>query len=342
MIADLLERLADPRPLSAAEADRALARLVAPALEEEARPALLLALSARRPEPAELAHLARALGARAHPFPVPASDRPVDLCGSGGAPRPSFNVSTVAAFVVAGAGVPVLKHGNRSARGRNGSSDLLVALGLPVDRSVAFARRCYARERLAFLHAPLFHPVLARLAAARRVLGVPTVLNRLGPLAHPAGVVAQVTGVPTPADTAPTAAALSALGVRRGVAMASEDGRDEFSPRHPTVALFWSGRTVRRRRIDPRRYLPADERGGSWSSLPPVEAAEEAERLLAGGGGARRGSVLLTAGAALWAAGVTSSFATGVAEAREALDAGGAERKLAALRAIAARAVGGP
>ncbi|EQD44244.1 Anthranilate phosphoribosyltransferase [mine drainage metagenome] len=342
MIADLLARLADPRPLSAPESRRVLDRLVAPSLEEAERPALLLALSARPSDPAELAHLAAGLRARARPFPHPARERPVDLCGSGGAPRASFNVSTASAFVVAAAGVPVLKHGNRSARGRCGSSDLLLALGLPVDRNVAFARACYDRERLAFLHAPLFHPVLARLADARRILGVPTVLNRLGPLAHPAGVTRQVTGVPTPGDTGPTAAALRALGVRRGVTMASADGRDEFSPRRTTHAVFWSGSSVRRRRIDPSRFLLGDERTGSWAALPPADAAEETDRIFAGGGGARRGSILLTSGAALWAAGTVPSFAAGVARAREALDGGGAEEKLAALRAIAERFRGTP
>ncbi len=337
MIADLLARLGDPRPLGAAEARRLWDRLTAPSASEAERAVLLYAVSVRRPAPAELAHLAGALRARGRPFRVPAADRPIDLCGSGGAPRASYNVSTVSAFVVAAAGVPVLKHGNRSARGRSGSSDLLLALGLPIDRRSAFARRCYDRERLAFLHAPLYHPVLARLAPARRAIGAPTVLNRLGPLAHPARPTAQVTGVPTPADTGPTADALRRLGVRRGVTMASADGCDEFSPHRTTQAVFWEGRSMRRQRIDPARFLTAEERSGSWSALPPAAAAEEAERIFDGGGGARRGSVLLTSGAALWAAGAVPTLADGVDRARTVLDGGGAAAKLAALRTIAAR-----
>jgi anthranilate phosphoribosyltransferase len=272
---------------------------------------------------------------RARPFPVPPGDGAVDLCGSGGARRPSFNVSTVSAFVVAAAGVPVVKHGNRSARGVCGSSDLLLALGLPVDRSEAYARASYRRYRLAFLHAPLFHPAMRAVASARKALGVPTIFNRLGPLSNPAAPRVQVVGVPTIPATRLVASALRRLGVRRGLAMSSREGCDEFSPRQPTEGVRWAGSAVHRVIVRPARHLLREERSGEWGALPPQAASEEAERVLAGGDGARRGSVLLTSGATLWVAGRVPTLSDGVTRAREALDSGRAEELLRQLRSLA-------
>ena len=284
-----------------------------------------------------MALLAGELRRRARPFRVSRSDRAVDLCGSGGARRPSFNVSTVSALVVAAAGTPVVKHGNRSSRGQCGSSDLLTALGLPIESSVPFARASYARFHIAFLHAPLFHPATRAVVAARRVLGIPTIFNRLGPLSNPAGVSVQVVGVPDLDTATRVAGALRRLGVRRGLAMTSEEGCDEFSPRRRTQAVRWDPRALHRLTVDPRAYLEPDERRGDWGPLPPAEAALETERILAGGGGARRGAVLLTSGAVLWVAGRAPTLGRGVGRAREALDGGGAETLLTNLRRLARR-----
>lgn len=335
MIGDQLRRLEEPRPLSPSDAHDLFGVLLAPETTELERVALLLATSTRRETGAELALLAGELRKRARPFPVAPRDGAVDLCGSGGARLPSFNISTVSAFVVAGAGLPVVKHGNRSARGPCGSTDLLLALGLPVDRSVEFARASYRHYHLAFLHAPLFHPATRVVAAARRALGVPTVFNRLGPLSNPAKVRAQVVGVPTVGATARAADALQRLGVERGLAMSSREGCDEFSPRRATDGVRWTRSGARRVTVHPERYLERDERSGAWGALPAPEAAEEAERVLAGGGGARRGSVLLTSGAALWVAGRARTLAEGVGRARDVLDGGEAEKMLARLRRLA-------
>ena len=330
-----LTRLLDPRPLSAAAARATLETLLALETGDAERAAVLVALAARDVSASELASFALEMRRRARPFPVPAGDRPVDLCGSGGAPRPSFNVSTVSAFVVAAAGTPVVKHGNRSARGLCGSSDLLEALGLPVTTRADFARASYRKFRLAFLHAPLFHPATRSVASARRLVGIPTLFNRLGPLSNPARVPHQVVGVGDLAAAERVARALSRMGVRRGLAMTSAEGCDEFSPRALTTALVWDLRARRRLRIAPATYLPPEDRRGDWSSLPPPLAAEEAQRLLAGGGGARRGSVLLTSGAAIWVAGRASSFGEGVEQARAVLDEGRAEGLFRDVRELA-------
>lgn len=334
-LAPTLGRLLDGRTLTAGEVRTTFDVLLAAEATDAERAAVLVALTARREDAAELAELALEMRRRARPFPVPPEDRPIDLCGSGGAPRPSYNVSTVSAFVVAAAGTPVVKHGNRSARAPCGSSDLLEALGLPVTTDPDFARASYERFRLAFLHAPLFHPATAVVAPARRLVGIPTVFNRLGPLSNPARVPFQVVGVPDLPTAERVALALHRLGVRRGLAMTSPEGCDEFSPQGPTPALRWDGGPARRTLVRPERYLSRDDRRGDWGPLPPREAAEEAERLLAGGAGARRGSVLLTSGAAIWVAGRSPTLEEGIGAARDALDSGAAEDLLGELRGLA-------
>ncbi len=333
---DLLLRLLRPGPLSAAEVRSTFDALLAMATEDADRAALLVALEARTLSAGELASFAKEMLRRARPFPLPPGDRAMDLCGTGGAPRPSFNVSTASAFVVAAAGVPVVKHGNRSARGPCGSSDLLAALGLPVTTSTAFARATYRRHRLAFLHAPLYHPATAVVVPVRRRLGIPTIFNRLGPISNPARVRYHVTGARDLATARALADVLPRLGVVRGITMVSEDGTDEFSPRARTSVLRWGpeGQTSRTT-LRPDTLLYASERRGPWGPLPPRESARETRRLLAGDGGSRLGSVLLTSGAALWLAARVGSLASGVEAARATVADGAPLRLLEALEAMA-------
>ncbi|MFY9717493.1 MAG: anthranilate phosphoribosyltransferase [Thermoplasmata archaeon] len=330
----ILPRLLLAPPLGGAEVRETFLRLLEPASSDVERAAILVALAARPTDARELALFAGEMRRRARPFPIPRSDRPIDLCGSGGARTPSFNVSTLSALVVAASGVPVVKHGNRSARGICGSSDLLEALGLPVVRSREFSRRSYRRHRIAFLHAPLYHPETAVIGPVRQLLPIRTIFNLLGPLTNPAQVPLQVVGAPDVPTAAIFSKVLVRLGVQRGMAMTSADGCDEFSPRAGTTAFVWRGRATHRRTIAPAEWLDADDRRGSFGPMPPAEAAEEAERILAGGGGARRGAVLLTSGTALWTAGASTTFARGIALAAEAIDDGRAARLLRALRTL--------
>jgi anthranilate phosphoribosyltransferase len=325
VIASILARVLEPFPFSARDSREVFEALLSSRSSDVERAALLVALAARPITAQELAYFAREMQRRAVPFPIPARDHPVDLCGSGGARTPSFNVSTVSAFVVAAAGVPVVKHGNRSSRGLCGSSDLLEALGLPVTASLPFARASYRKLHLAFLHAPLYHPATRAMAAARRAVGIPTLFNQLGPLSNPARIPFQLVGVADRRAALRAAAVLGKLGRRRAMAVTSIEGCDEFSPKRETAAVVWVGGRLSQRKIMARDFLPAEDRRGSWGALPPREAAEEAQRILAGGGGARRGSVLLTAGAALWVADAVPSLEAGVGCAREALDSGRAE-----------------
>jgi len=328
VIASVLARLLDPAPLDPPTAHGVFESLLSPRSSDADRAAILTALAARATTAGELTLFAREMQRRAVPFPLPPGDRPLDLCGSGGARTPSFNVSTVSAFVVAAAGVPVVKHGNRSSRGLCGSSDLLEALGLPVTKSLGFARATYRTARLAFLHAPLYHPATRAVASARKALGIPTVFNQLGPLTNPARIRYQLVGVSDIATAERAAAVMGSLGRRRAMAVTSVEGCDEFSPqRETTTVQRIAGRTVHRT-IVARDLLPPEDRRGSWAALVAKEAAEEARRVLAGGGGARRGSVLLTAGVALWVAEAVPTVPTGVERARQALDSGEAENLL--------------
>ncbi len=340
MIAPTLRRLLERRPLAVREARELFELLLRAGTSDLERAAVLVALAARELTGAELAAFAMEMRRRARPFPIPSGDAPIDLCGSGGAPTPSFNVSTVSAFVVAAAGVPVVKHGNRSASGICGSSDLLEALGLPVTTSREFPRATYRARRIAFLHAPLFHPATRAVVDARRALGIPTVFNRLGPLSNPARVPYQLAGAATAELAGTFADALRRLGVRRGASMASTDGCDEFSPRAPTLVRLWDRRRSGTRQVRPERHLSPRERRGPWTALAPREAAAVTERILAGGDGARRGAVLLTSGTALWLTGAAGSLGAGVGQARTVLDTGAAAELLAELRSLA-RELGG-
>lgn len=336
MIGECVERVLGPAPLTDAEVGGIVDALVAPGASDAGRAGLLVALRARGDRVEELAAFAAELRRRAVPFPLPRGSTPVDVCGTGGGRWPSFNVGTVSAFVLAAGGVPVVKHGNRSARGPTGSMDLVEALGLPATRSRAFSEAGFARHGLAFLHAPLYHPSIRAVGPARRALGIPTIFNRLGPLTNPARVPFQVLGAPDRATARLLLAALAQLGLRAGLAVSSENGADEFDPTGHSTAFVWDGSRVRERRVSAADLLESDDRRGPWGALPPERAADETERLLAGGGGARRGAVLLTSAAAFWLAGRARGLADGVEVAARSLDSGAAESLLGELRDLAA------
>ncbi|MGI0054307.1 MAG: anthranilate phosphoribosyltransferase [Thermoplasmata archaeon] len=339
MTRPLLDRLLARDELTPADIERIVDRVTDPSASDAERAALLVALRAKGESTEEIAAFAKALRRRALPFPGPRAAGAVDLCGSGGARAPSFNIGTVSAFVVRAAGTPVAKHGNRSARGARegwaGSSDLLEALDLPFVRSREFARAAFDRERITFLHAPLYHPATRAVVAVRRAIATPTVFNLVGPLSNPARVPYQVVGCPDRSVAARMARVLARLGVRGALTVSSEDGTDEFSARARSGIVLVRDDRFRSSSIDPAQFLDGDDRRGPWGPLPAAEAAEETERLLAGGGGARRGSILLTSGAALWATASARTLAEGVARATQALDSGGAEEVLGRLRDLA-------
>jgi len=295
--------------------------------------ALLMGLRAKGETAEEVAGAARAL--RAAMVPVGASGpHLVDTCGTGGGTVPTFNISTVAAFVAAGAGATVPKHGNRSFTSKCGSADVLEALGVRIVLDARTATRVLKEARVAFLFAPNFHPAMKHVAPVRRELGVPSIMNLVGPLANPAGVRRQVIGVADQERAPVVADALVRLGVEHALVVHGRIGMDEISPLGVTDVWEVRDGAVRAWEIDPERYRLAIGDAGALKGGEPAENAERLERILGNGDGDSAGlaAVLLNAGAAIYVAGIAASYAEGIGRAREVVASGAARAALDRLR----------
>src|SRR5881628_1503718 len=295
--------------------------------------ALLMGLRVKGETADEVAGAARAL--RAVMIPVEAAgDHLVDTCGTGGGTVSTFNISTAAAFVAAGAGASVAKHGNRSFTSRCGSADVLEALGVRISLDAAEAGRVLREACITFLFAPTFHPAMKHAGPVRRELAVPSVLNLLGPLANPAGVRRQVVGV-ADADRAPlVAGALARLGAEHALVVHGRIGMDEISPRGITDVWEVRNGSVRVWEVDPADHgLAVDDVAWFPGAEPPANAAR-IERLLGDGreDAAGLAALLLNAGAAIYVAGLAASYADGVARARDVVRAGKGREALERLR----------
>ena len=281
---------------------------------------LLAALRTRGETVDEVTGAAEAMRANALPLPD-APPGAVDTCGTGGDGAGTFNISTVAAIVVAGAGVPVAKHGNRSASGRCGSADVLEALGLPLDASPERMAAAVREVGIGFLYARACHPAMARVAPIRTALGIPTLFNRAAPLANPMRVRHQLVGVGDGTRLEETARVLAALGVEGAWVVHGGDGLDELSTCAESEICRERGGEIVRETLEPDtlfpRAKPAALRGGDAR-----ENAEIARSILDGERGPRRDVVLLNASAALCAAGAEEELRTGVERAAESIDAG--------------------
>jgi anthranilate phosphoribosyltransferase len=296
--------------------------------------ALLVALRTKGESVNEIVAAAKALRARADRVDVSLPNL-VDTCGTGGDGADTFNISTTVAFVVAGAGVPVAKHGNRAASSRSGSIDVLEALGVQIDLSSAQSARVLAQVGIAPFFARRAHPAMRHVAPIRQELGMRTIMNCLGPLLNPTGAKRQLLGVYDGALVEPLAQALGQLGAEQALVVHGADGLDEISLSGPTQAAFWDGSAVQLSTLEPVA-LGFDT--APVSSLVGGDAQENAEILrsiLSGQDqGPRRDIVLLNAGAALWVAGVASNHEAGISLARESIDSGAAAEKLTALAEV--------
>ena len=304
----------------------------------EATPAqlggLLLALRVKGETAEEVAGAARAL--RAAMIRVPAAGAHlVDTCGTGGGAITTFNISTAAAFVAAGAGASVAKHGNRSFTSQCGSADVIEALGVRIALDATQAAHALQEACITFLFAPHFHPAMKHAAPVRRELGVPSVMNLLGPLANPAGVRRQVVGVADRERAPLMAEALARLGTEHALVVHGEVGMDEISPTGATAVWEVRGGVVTSWRLDPARYGLAIADVAALRGGKPGVNAERVEGLLRNGAGDAAGAaaVLLNAAAAIYVAGLARTYEDGIARARDALGSGSARRALERLRA---------
>ncbi len=303
----------------------------------EATPAqiggLLMGLRAKGETADELAGAARALR-NAMVRVTAAHDHLVDTCGTGGGSVPTFNISTVAALVAAGAGAVVPKHGNRSFTSRCGSADVLEALGIRIVLDAQSATRVLDEARVVFLFAPNFHPAMKHVGAVRRELGTPSLMNLVGPLANPASVPRQVIGVAERDRAAIVAEALVRLGAEHALVVHGRVGMDEISPHGVTDVWEVQDGVVRSWEIDPERFRLGIQDVGELQGGEPAANAERLERILGNGSADPSGlaAVLLNAGAAIYVAGIAGSLAEGIGRAREVVASGAARAALDRLR----------
>jgi anthranilate phosphoribosyltransferase len=328
MIGSLVTRLLRHDDLTEDEAAQAMDVV----MRGEAHPAqlagLLIGLAMKGERPAELVGLARTMRARG--VTIDAGPDAVDTCGTGGDRSGTFNISTAAAIVVAGTGLPVVKHGNRSVSSHCGSADVLEALGVTVTAPPEVVQRAISEVGLAFCFAPTFHPAMRHAGETRKALGVPTAFNLLGPLTNPARVSYQVVGVARPELTELMARALQQLGwVVHGA-----DGLDELSTTGYTKVSECHGHVVRTFYVHPSDVALAKATPQALQGASAADNAAIIRGVLAGEPGAARDVVLLNAGAALFVAGRAGSLREGLALAAASIDGGHGARTLAALCAV--------
>lgn len=322
-----LHRVCDRQSLSADEAEEALRCVLDGQASVPQVAAFLAALRCRGESVDELLGFARAMRAAAVRVPAP-EGVVLDTCGTGGDGQGTFNISTVVAFVVAGAGVVVAKHGNRSLSSRCGSADVMEALGVRVSLTAEQMGTCLERAGIAFLFAPALHPAVRHAQPARQELRMRTVFNLLGPLANPAGATAQLVGAPSREAARMMAEVLCLLGLPSGLVVHAADGLDEVSTVAPTHCYRVTGGSVSYALHDPEEFGVARANADDLRGGGPEENAAIARHVLHGGDGAQRDIVLANAALALWVAGVAENGAEGMRLATQAVDGGEARAAL--------------
>jgi anthranilate phosphoribosyltransferase len=319
--------------LSATQVSAALASILAGEATASQIAGFAVALRVKGETVEEMAGLVQTMLEFAELVPVDAAihDRLLDTCGTGGDRSRSINVSTISAFVVAGAGVPVCKHGNRAQSSQAGSADVLEALGVVVDLGPAGVARCVAEAGMGFCFAPRFHPALRYAGPTRRELGVPTVFNFLGPLANPGRVRRQVVGVSDPAMAERVVGVLQANGALRALVVYGHDGLDELTTTGPSTVLDLSPEGVHRYTVDPAQLGLALATRDQLVGGDAAANAVLARAVVDGEEGPHRDIVLLNAAAGLIAAGVSDDLAAGLVLAAAAIDSGRAAAVVADL-----------
>jgi anthranilate phosphoribosyltransferase len=328
VLTSAIDALASRRDLSQQESSEVLGEIMHGEVSETQIAAFLIALRTKGETVEELAGLAATMRVLAAHVPVAREDL-LDTAGTGGGRR-TFNVSTTAALVAAGAGCAVAKHGNRSATSSSGSADVLEALGARIDLDPRGVARCIEQAGFGFMFAPAHHQATRFVIPVRRELAVRTAFNLLGPLTNPAGATRQLIGVADASFLERIAGALARLGVRRALVVASEDGLDEVSSSAATRVVEVNGEELRRYTLTPQEIgiTLADPSDPLLGGGTPAENAQVARAVLAGERGAHADLVLANAGAAIYTAGVADSVAEGVQAARAAIDSGDAAAAL--------------
>jgi anthranilate phosphoribosyltransferase len=321
VLTEAIDRLSNRADLEPSEASQVLTEIVDGNASEAQAAAFLIALRTKGETVGEITGLAAVLRERA--VKVDAGDDLVDTAGTGGG-RPTFNVSTTAAFIAAGAGCRVAKHGNRSATSQCGSADVLEALGGRIDVAPDVVAACIGGVGFGFMFAPLHHPAFKHIVPVRKELAVRTIFNFLGPLTNPAGALRQVIGVSDPSKLETMAAALGELGAERALVVSSADGLDEFSVSGATRVVELRDGRLSAYDVTPDQVdldLAAD---GAVGAGTPERNAQVLRDVLSGAPGTERSLSVLNAGAAIYVAGRADSLAEGVRAAERSIDDGAA------------------
>lgn len=326
-----LSKAASKKNLSGTESAEVFGEIMSGEVDEAIMAAFLTALKMKGETVDEVVGAASAMRARAT-FINAGSAAPIDTCGTGGDGMNTFNISTTSAFIAAGAGVPVAKHGNRAATSKCGSGDVLGELGFNLDVHASVMEHCLQEEGIAFLFAPKMHPAMRFAAPVRKALGFRTIFNLLGPLVNPAGATGQVVGVFEAGYTEFVAECLNRMGVRRAFVVHAADGMDEISVCTPTRVSELRDCSIKTSEFNPRKYFPD---GANFSDLKGGDAKVNAQILLDVLSGKLRNGArdicLLNAAAAIVVGGKTDDFGAALEMARDSLDSGAALKKLKTL-----------
>jgi anthranilate phosphoribosyltransferase len=323
-LAELIPRIVNAEKLSVEEAETAFSTVMEGLATPVQIAALLVGLRAHGESPIHVAGGVRALRRAMIPIAAPDGWSVVDTCGTGGGTFLTFNISTAAAILAAGAGAHIAKHGNRSFTSRCGSADVLAALGVQIELTPDQMSEVFRNAGIVFMFAPLLHPAMRHVAPIRRELAMPTIMNLLGPLTNPAGARRQVVGVSHPRLLPLVAEGLCELGHEHALVIHGEPGMDEMSPIGPSDVIEVRNGQINRYSFDPAQHFdlsgfdPHDLRGGE-----PDYNAQVVEGVLSGSiKGAARLAVTLNAGAALYIAGLSGDLLRGVQLAEQALSSG--------------------
>lgn len=326
-----LSKVASKKNLSGAESAEVFGEIMSGEVDGAIMAAFLTALKMKGETVDEVVGAASAMRARAT-FINAGSAAPIDTCGTGGDEMNTFNISTTSAFIAAGAGVPVAKHGNRAATSKCGSGDVLGELGFNLDVHASVMEHCLQEEGIAFLFAPKMHPAMRFAAPVRKALGFRTIFNLLGPLVNPAGATGQVVGVFEAGYTEFVAECLNRMGVRRAFVVHAADGMDEISVCTPTRVSELRDCSIKTSEFNPRKYFPD---GANFSDLKGGDAKVNAQILLDVLSGKLRNGArdicLLNSAAAIVVGGKTDDFGAALEMARDSLDSGAALKKLKTL-----------
>jgi anthranilate phosphoribosyltransferase len=327
VLTEAIDRVAGGHDLDAEEAARVLREVMEGNASEAETAAFLIALRTKGETVQEIAGLAATM--RELALPVRARGDLVDTAGTGGG-RPTFNVSTTAAFIAAGAGCRVAKHGNRSATSQCGSADVLEALGARIDLEPDEVAACIEEIGFGFMFAPKHHSAMRHVVPVRKALGVRTIFNFLGPLTNPAGAKRQVIGVSDPARIETLALALAELGTESALVVSSADGLDEFSVSGTTRVVELGNGELKIYDVSPEQVGLEPSGDGAVAAGTPDQNARVLRDVLGGRPGTERALAVMNAAAAIYVGGLAESIAAGVERAQQSIDSGAAEGVLQA------------